>query len=1037
MKINKIATLLLVIIFLVSGIAVVVNSERSNSDLQGYQINSNKGSKLYVLVNSSVYSSLEDELTTYKSDIERLKMLDVEIYENTYTKSREIRTFLRDGYLNKTLVGTFFVGNLPYEEFEISNPVDGYSRFPIDHYYTDLDGTWSDTDNNGTFDEHTAGDGDLAPEIWFGRISMKTDWAEEIQLYKNYFNKLHKYRTGELSLPHKALHYVDDDWVDWTEEYNEGLDDLYPDLTVINDKETTNASDYRQRIQEGYEWIQIHCHANHSAKRHAFKLNDGPKGSGGNFNSRDLYEDGQKSLFGNIFTCGSANYTVSNYLCGWYALTDNYGLATAGTTKPGGMLGYKDYYTPLSQGKNLGEAMKEWWIKNAEGSRPWFYGMTTIGDPTLSPTYDYDNSDYTIHEPIRIDGDEDLENQAQQEGWPGNGSEENPFVIEGYKINKVDGDHGIYVGNTTHNLEIKNNYLEYKSHHGIYLKNVTNCIINNNTIFKSNIGIYSYTSKSNIISKNDVESDSVDIYLRESTDTELTGNNMKGNGLEIWGKKLEYWNTHSIDTSNTINEKTVHYWKNKDQGKIPSNSGQVILANCTNINVENQLLDSFTGINVAYSDNINIKGNEMFNNSNRGISLYHSDNCMIENNIIVSTSVSGISLTKSNRTRVVDNKIIKNNNFGIRLQYSGENEIVENNVSANKGSAIILRGESDRNNVNRNIISKNAEGVRALGEFNSIVDNVISSNDYYGVYLSKSENISVYHNDFVDNKEQGVDYGSNNQWYNESLSEGNYWNDYTGKDSNDDGIGDEPYANIGGRAGSQDEYPLMEPYQEGKNDPPDKPSDPHPKDGTVDVDLYPVLSVNISDPDSDKLNVTFYDATDETVWFEATGVEIEKLHGRIETMPLESLKEETTYRWYVEVSDGTTTVKSNEWSFTTKKKDDTESPTADARSDKTVKVGEEFTLDGSGSSDNEKIVSYEWDLGDGTTGTGESVTHTFEETGNYTITLTVTDEAGNTDTYEKSIRVEKEEDNTPGFTLMILLFSISLILLHSYRKNKR
>ncbi|MFW6376184.1 MAG: PKD domain-containing protein, partial [Thermoplasmatota archaeon] len=101
------------------------------------------------------------------------------------------------------------------------------------------------------------------------------------------------------------------------------------------------------------------------------------------------------------------------------------------------------------------------------------------------------------------------------------------------------------------------------------------------------------------------------------------------------------------------------------------------------------------------------------------------------------------------------------------------------------------------------------------------------------------------------------------------------------------------------------------------------------------------------------------------------------------------------------------------------------------------KVDKNISLDASISSDNVGIESYEWQFGDGTTGTGESVTHTFEETGNYTITLTVTDEAGNTDTYEKSIRVEKEEDNTPGFTLMMLLFSISLILLHSYRKNKR
>jgi len=50
-----------------------------------------------------------------------------------------------------------------------------------------------------------------------------------------------------------------------------------------------------------------------------------------------------------------------------------------------------------------------------------------------------------------------------------------------------------------------------------------------------------------------------------------------------------------------------------------------------------------------------------------------------------------------------------------------------------------------------------------------------------------------------------ADNGTNNQWDNGTI--GNYWADYIGVDTNDDGIGDTPY-NIQGSAGSQDNYPI-------------------------------------------------------------------------------------------------------------------------------------------------------------------------------------------------------------------------------------
>jgi PKD repeat protein len=63
-------------------------------------------------------------------------------------------------------------------------------------------------------------------------------------------------------------------------------------------------------------------------------------------------------------------------------------------------------------------------------------------------------------------------------------------------------------------------------------------------------------------------------------------------------------------------------------------------------------------------------------------------------------------------------------------------------------------------------------------------------------------------------------------------------------------------------------------------------------------------------------------------------------------------------------------------------------------------------FDGSSSSDSDgTIVSYSWNFGDGMTGSGPTVSHTYAVTGTYAVELTVTDNAGTTGTQSKSVTV--------------------------------
>jgi hypothetical protein len=240
----------------------------------------------------------------------------------------------------------------------------------------DLNGTWTDADGDGLYDNHS---GNLNLEVWVGRLYARPlSWDDEVRLVRRYFAKNHAYRTGQLSLPDRALSYVDDDWSGFGDCR---LSQLYPSVTTVTEGSTTRASDYRVRLTQGYEWIQVCSHS--SPWGHTFRVGSGYSGTV--FNS-EVYAMRPHAHFYNLFACSGTRYVEENYSAGWDIFHDDYGLAVVGSSKTGSMIGYfEDFYRPMGRDSSIGDAFKAWYNLHGEYSRFWHYGMNVLGDPSLKP----------------------------------------------------------------------------------------------------------------------------------------------------------------------------------------------------------------------------------------------------------------------------------------------------------------------------------------------------------------------------------------------------------------------------------------------------------------------------------------------------------------------------------------------------------------------------------------------------------------------------------------------------------------------------
>ena len=375
------------------------------------------------------------------------------------------------------------------------------------------------------------------------------------------------------------------------------------------------------------------------------------------------------------------------------------------------------------------------------------------------------------------------------------------------------------------------------------------------------------------------------------------------------------------------------------------------------------------GIYIRDSSGVNISGNNVTGNK-AGIGveygeLIESANCKIEDNI-VNNNFEGISLYRSNNCTITRNNVTDSYNTGVYLFASSYSTIISNQIESTLYYGIAL-SRSSNNTISNNIITNNGEGI----------------------HLYDSSDNVFFQNNFISNQRQVFFKGinENNTWDAGYPSGGNYWSDYTCTGNPSDGS--QPYIidenNI-------DYYPFKDPsgWLHLTIDTMSPVADAG-SDRTVNANE--VINFN-ADESSDNVGIVSYewDFGDGTL---GTGKTTSHAYDEPGTYTVTLTLKDAAGNW------ATDDVVINVHDITP--------PVANAGSDQTVAVNEEIGFDAAGSSDNVGIISYEWDFGDGTSGTGVTTTHIFTKPGTYTIILTVEDEAGNVDTDSLSVKVEEKE----------------------------
>ncbi len=411
----------------------------------------------------------------------------------------------------------------------------------------------------------------------------------------------------------------------------------------------------------------------------------------------------------------------------------------------------------------------------------------------------------TESDTIFIDGNDAFHELASNESWSGDGSFTTPYIITNLNITNSTGSSAIPL------VEIRNTDLYFNlsycllegGSYGLFLSNVTNALIQNNTIrnslgeFTESDGIVLNTCFNNSIVDNEISGhDEYGLTLSNSKNNTIHSNDFIDNG--DGGVGLTASDNNTISSNNVLN----------------SGRFAILLTSSSDNNTisDNSIIDHGYSIYISSNCQHNrIVGNTIDQNGEFGIRLTDSSNNTIQSNWILSNGM-GMFIDSSPDNVFTDNEIT---NFGIRIIGDQLDHLIQTNVTNNtvnnkpvvywknvKGGTvpigagqIILINCTDvkiydqeisdlevaialdySNRVlieNNSIVNSSFNGILLrYSNSSSLVDNYIINTDGEGLVIAYSENNTILSNSLINSSMTGctIGYSLNNTFRSNNIS---------------------------------------------------------------------------------------------------------------------------------------------------------------------------------------------------------------------------------------------------------------------------